>query len=204
MMLMAPFVRLKSIGESLMTGILEIVAIGASMKSAMAIAKETTIISTLPAVSIKDAIFLFAAGFLPLSAAAFSLASAFFLSSSSNTMSVERDSALNPQRSASKRFIVPRTTGIPQTLTLFVIETKGNDSVTTSPSGLRTAQAMRSLLRIMTPSTSACPPTVSFREESAGNSRAGAANVLNRGFGIAIVNSRINTNDGKGERLFRQ
>ena len=72
-------------------------------------------------------------------------------------------SALKPMFSDSTSATTPRITGQRSARWRLVHETSGNDWTSISPSGLRTATAQVETPRIITPSSTACPPTGASR-----------------------------------------
>src|SRR5215208_1127674 len=72
-------------------------------------------------------------------------------------------SARKPILSDSPSATTPRMTGHRSTRWRFAHETSGSELIATSPSGLRTATAHVETPRIITPSSTACPPTAASR-----------------------------------------
>ena len=84
-------------------------------------------------------------------------------SSSSSCALAEIASARKPIFIDSPRATTPRSTGRRQRRWRFAQGTSGSDSTSTSPSGVRTATAQVEMPRIITPSSTACPPTGASR-----------------------------------------
>ena len=83
-------------------------------------------------------------------------------SSSSPAIFAEYDSERMPSTSDSTSDTVPRKNGFLRIVYLSAMECTGPQSTSMRPSGLRTAVATFPGPRIMTPSMTACPPTLSL------------------------------------------
>ena len=84
-------------------------------------------------------------------------------SSSSSWALAEIASALKPIFSDSPRATTPRITGTRQSRWRFAQGTSGSELISIWPSGLRTATAQVEMPRIITPSSTAWPPTGASR-----------------------------------------
>src|SRR3954451_15847783 len=84
-------------------------------------------------------------------------------SSSASWALAEKARARKPILSDSTRATMPRITGMRQTRWRLAHETRGSEVTSTSPSGFRTATAHVETPRIITPSSTAWPPTGASR-----------------------------------------